>query len=73
MDYKNDPTDEFYEFPPFRPLRQPPEIDVADLRKHWERGDRKPRGAALTLLWVVRHNPRAVAAALLWSSRREDY
>jgi DNA-binding transcriptional regulator YiaG len=43
---------------------------LATLR-HWERGDRKPRGPALVLLNVVRHNPRAVAAALLNTRNRE--
>ena len=37
---------------------------LATLR-HWERGDRTPAGAALTLLLVVRDNPRAVVQALL--------
>jgi DNA-binding XRE family transcriptional regulator len=37
---------------------------LATLR-HWERGDRKPSGTALVLLNVVRHNPRAVVAALI--------
>lgn len=36
---------------------------LATLR-HWERGDRKPTGTALVLLNVVRHNPRAVWAAV---------
>lgn len=31
---------------------------VATLR-HWERGDRKPRGTARVLLQVIAHNPRA--------------
>jgi putative transcriptional regulator len=45
---------------------------LATLR-HWERGDRKPRGAALVLLNVVRHNPRAVVTALLNSEYRERF
>jgi len=45
---------------------------LATLR-HWERGDRKPRGAALVLLNVVRHNPRAVVAALLNTQYRDRY
>jgi putative transcriptional regulator len=36
---------------------------VATLR-HWERGDRKPRGTARVLLQVIAHNPRAVLQAL---------
>ena len=43
-------------------------FSLATLR-HWERGDRKPRGTAIMLLTVVRHNPRAVAAALMHASR----
>ena len=38
-------------------------IPVETLR-HWERGDRKPRGAALVLLHVLRRDPRAVIRAL---------
>ena len=38
-------------------------FSVAALR-HWERGERRPSGAALTLLNVIAHNPRAVMAAL---------
>ena len=45
---------------------------LATLR-HWERGDRKPRGAALVLLHVVRHNPRAVVAALINTAYRDQY
>jgi putative transcriptional regulator len=45
-------------------------FELATLR-HWERGDRKPRGPALVLLNVVRHNPRAVAKALLNTAFRE--
>ena len=41
--------------------------------RHWERGDRRPRGAALMLLTVVRHNPRAVVAALMLQARREGH
>ncbi|MGZ5089429.1 MAG: helix-turn-helix domain-containing protein [Usitatibacter sp.] len=44
-------------------------FSLATLR-HWERGDRKPRGTAVMLLTVVRHNPRAVAAALMHASQR---
>ncbi len=43
---------------------------LATLR-HWERGDRQPRGAALVLLNVVRQNPRAVVAALLNTAYRD--
>jgi hypothetical protein len=32
--------------------------------RHWERGDRKPRGAALVLLHVIARDPRAVIRAL---------
>jgi len=32
--------------------------------RHWERGDRKPRGPALTLLNVVEKRPEAVLEAL---------
>ena len=39
-------------------------FNLATLR-HWGRGDRTPGGAALTLLLVVRDNPRAVVHALL--------
>ena len=52
----------------------PAPIDVAALRgrfgfalatlRHWERGERKPRGAALVLLHVLARNPRAVISAL---------
>ncbi len=45
---------------------------LATLR-HWERGDRKPRGAALVLLNVVRHNPRAVVAALINTQFRDQF
>jgi len=38
-------------------------FSVATLR-HWERGDRKPRGAALVLLNVSDRNPKAVLEAL---------
>jgi putative transcriptional regulator len=38
-------------------------ISVGTLR-HWERGDREPRGAALVLLNVIQHNPKAVLEAL---------
>lgn len=39
-------------------------FSVATLR-HWERGDRKPRGPALVLLNVINGNPSAVMQALL--------
>ncbi|MES3040919.1 MAG: helix-turn-helix domain-containing protein [Pseudomonadota bacterium] len=32
--------------------------------RHWERGDRTPRGPALVLLNVIAHNPQAVIDAL---------
>ncbi|MFI3217503.1 MAG: NadS family protein [Methylococcales bacterium] len=32
--------------------------------KHWERGKRKPQGAALTLLQIVNKEPEAVLRAL---------
>lgn len=38
-------------------------ISVSTLR-HWERGDRRPRGPALVLLNVVDKNPKAVLRAL---------
>jgi len=38
-------------------------FSVATLR-HWERGDRTPRGAALVLLNVIERNPKAVIQAL---------
>ena len=38
-------------------------IPVETLR-HWERGDRTPRGAALVLLHVIERDPRAVIRAL---------
>jgi putative transcriptional regulator len=38
-------------------------ISLGTLR-HWERGDRKPRGSALVLLNVVKKNPSAVLSAL---------
>jgi putative transcriptional regulator len=41
--------------------------------RHWERGDRRPRGTALMLLTVVRHNPRAVAAALMNAAGRQGH
>ena len=37
---------------------------VATLR-HWERGDRRPRGAALVLLNVIDCEPHAVMRALM--------
>lgn len=39
-------------------------IGLGTLR-HWERGDRQPRGPALTLLNVVEKEPQAVLDALL--------
>lgn len=38
-------------------------ISLGTLR-HWERGDRKPRGPALVLLNVVKKDPTAVLNAL---------
>ncbi len=38
-------------------------FSVATLR-HWERGNRKPRGAALVLLNVIARYPRAVLRAI---------
>jgi putative transcriptional regulator len=38
-------------------------FSTATLR-HWERGDRVPRGPALVLLNVIDHNPNAVIKAL---------
>lgn len=38
-------------------------FSTATLR-HWERGDRSPRGPALVLLNVIAHNPKAVIKAL---------
>ena len=38
-------------------------FSVATLR-HWERGDRKPHGAALVLLNVIARQPKAVMRAL---------
>lgn len=38
-------------------------ISVSTLR-HWERGDRRPRGPALVLLNVVDRDPEAVLRAL---------
>lgn len=38
-------------------------FSVATLR-HWERGDRTPKGAALVLLNVIKRAPDAVQAAL---------
>lgn len=38
-------------------------ISTATLR-HWERGGRQPRGAALVLLNVIERNPAAVMDAL---------
>jgi len=32
--------------------------------RHWERGDRKPRGATLVLLSVIAKNPQAVLRAV---------
>lgn len=39
-------------------------FSVATLR-HWERGDRKPRGPALVLLNVIDGNPSAVMQVLV--------
>ena len=39
-------------------------ISLGTLR-HWERGDRKPRGPALVLLNVVEKEPKVVLRALL--------
>ncbi|HET7730010.1 MAG TPA: helix-turn-helix domain-containing protein [Usitatibacter sp.] len=47
-------------------------FELATLR-HWERGDRKPRGPALVLLNVVRHNPGAVVKAVLNTAFRERF
>ena len=38
-------------------------ISLGALR-HWERGDRKPRGTALVLLNVIARDPQAVLRAL---------
>ena len=38
-------------------------VPVATLR-HWERGDRKPRGAALVLLNLIARNPQSALRAL---------
>ncbi len=38
-------------------------FSTATLR-HWERGDRTPRGPALVLLNVIDHNPASVIEAL---------
>ena len=38
-------------------------LSVATLR-HWERGNRRPTGTALTLLYVICDNPRAVMRAV---------
>ncbi|MDX8386657.1 MAG: helix-turn-helix domain-containing protein [Gallionella sp.] len=38
-------------------------FSVATLR-HWERGDRNPKGAALVLLNLIKRAPEAVQAAL---------
>ena len=42
---------------------------VATLR-HWERGDRKPRGPALTLLHVIDHNPPVALRAIMKAKAR---
>lgn len=39
-------------------------FSTATLR-HWERGDRAPRGPALVLLSVIDRNPQAVIEALI--------
>ena len=41
--------------------------------RHWEHGDRRPGGAALVLLTVVRDNPRAVASAILKARWRQGW
>lgn len=38
-------------------------VSLGTLR-HWERGDRQPRGPALVLLNVVKHEPAAVLRAI---------
>ncbi len=38
-------------------------ISIGTLR-HWERGDRRPHGPALALLYVVAKEPKAVLRAL---------
>jgi len=38
-------------------------FSTATLR-HWERGDRRPRGPALVLLNVIERNPQAVIEAM---------
>lgn len=38
-------------------------ISLGTLR-HWERGDREPRGTALVLLNIIAKKPKAVLAAL---------
>jgi len=38
-------------------------FSVATLR-HWERGDRRPQGAALVLLNLIEREPQAVMRAL---------
>ena len=43
---------------------------VATLR-HWEQGNRKPAGAALVLLNVIRENPRVVLQAVRKARTRE--
>jgi putative transcriptional regulator len=42
-------------------------FSAATLR-HWERGDRHPRGPALVLLNVIERNPQAVVEALASSA-----
>ena len=45
-------------------------IPVATLR-HWENGERRPRGTALILLHVIARNPQAVVKALrAWEFKR---
>lgn len=39
-------------------------LSIGTLR-HWERGRRRPGGAALVLLHVIAHHPRAVREAVL--------
>jgi len=47
-------------------------ISLGTLR-HWERGDRKPRGPALVLLSVLAHEPDSVLRALSASRKTRIY
>jgi len=47
-------------------------ISLGTLR-HWERGDRKPRGPALVLLSVMSHEPESVLRALSKSKHTRTY